>query len=89
MGTRSQSKHYGYSFLYFPIYKTLWILMFKIDQILFDEENIFKKCFSEIYNPMVYVIQSVWFLILAKSMKIKIVFVFLLKTVLKANILFI
>ena len=30
--------------------------MFKIDQILFEEENVFKKCYSEIYNPVVYVI---------------------------------
>ena len=62
--------------------------MFKIDQILFEEENIFKKCYSEIYNPMAYVIQYFWFLTPAKSMKMKIVFVFLLKTVFKANILF-
>ena len=52
----NQTKHYGYSSLYLPIFKTLWILMFKIDQILFEEENVFKKCYSEIYNPVVYVI---------------------------------
>lgn len=89
MGARSQTKHYGYGSLYLTIFKTIRILTFNRDGILFGEENISRQCNSEISNPTFYVIQCFWFLLLAKSMKIKILFVFLLKTMLMANILFI